>query len=78
MQRQWDLLVGVAGTVTTWGFAEANAVVAFLAGVLTLILLGFRVRREWLRRNLGFVRDKKGKVKTDFERKLPGEEQIWP
>lgn len=70
MNRQWDVLVGVAGTATSLTFAEANTIVAFMAGVLTVMLLMFRVRREWLRRNAGFSRDKKGRLKTDFKKEL--------
>ncbi len=67
--RQWDIGIGAVGTVATISFAEINQALACVAGVLTIALLCYRVRREHKRRNYGFRHDAKGHVKTDLPKR---------
>ncbi len=74
--RQWDIVLGVTGSVATWNMAEVNSLLACVAGMMTCTLLGFRVRREYLRRNAGFRRDSKGRILTDFQKELDEDSKI--
>lgn len=64
------------GFATAWTFADTNQLLAAIAGVIAIILGAFRVRREYLRRNAGFSRDRAGRMKTDFQKELDDDHKI--
>lgn len=51
MHKHWDICFGVVGTGTTFSLAAINAALACAAGVITITVLLFRLRREWRNRN---------------------------
>ncbi len=67
--KQWDLMLGTAGAATTWGLSDINQALACIAGILTIVLLLYRVRREHKRRNFRFIIGPDGKPKTAFRDK---------
>jgi len=46
-----DVMFGTVGTVLTFMFNAINPFLGFIAGVLTVVVLCFKLRREWLHRN---------------------------
>jgi hypothetical protein len=46
-----DIIFGAVGTAATFGLSEVNLALGFMAGVLTVTILCFKLRREWLHRN---------------------------
>lgn len=60
----------VVATATAWTFADTNQLLGAVGGTMAIILGGFRIRREYLRRNAGFSRDKHGRMKTDFKKEV--------
>ena len=59
MRRHWDIVVGAASTSGIAALSGVTSVLTVMTAFLTVVLLSFRIRREWLRRH-------------DF-RRLPGE-----
>ena len=57
--KKWDIVVGTAGSLTTWTLAEVNQLFACVIALMTIVLLSYRLRREHLRRNAGFIVDPK-------------------
>ena len=51
MKQYWDVMFGVSGAITTLSLTLVNQLLAFCAGVVTLLILGLRLRREWQHRD---------------------------
>jgi len=51
MRQNWDVIFGTAGTAGTITLSQINAYLAFMVGVLTVIVMTIRLRREWKNRN---------------------------
>lgn len=49
--KSGDLIFGAAGTVGTLTLGQINVALGCAAGVLTVTILAFRLRREWRHRN---------------------------
>jgi hypothetical protein len=49
--KHGDVLFGAVGTASTFGLGTINALLGCAAGVLTIAVLVFRLRREWIHRN---------------------------
>ena len=47
-----DVVVGAAGTVGTFSLAQLNVWLGTGCGLVTFIVLLFKLRREWLFRNV--------------------------
>lgn len=52
-----DIFFGVAGTAGTITLTQVNAVLACLAGLLTVAVMTLRLRREWKQRNITTTKD---------------------
>lgn len=52
MKQHADIFFGATGTLGTITLTQVNAVLACVAGVLTVAVMSFRLRREWKSRNL--------------------------
>lgn len=46
-----DIIFGTAGTALTFGLSAVNVFLGFGAGVLTVLILALKLRREWLHRD---------------------------
>jgi len=51
MRQNWDVFFGTAATAGTITLSMVNAYLAFAIAVMSLILMTFRMRREWKNRN---------------------------
>lgn len=51
MRHQGDIVFGAVGTAGTLSLTQWNAYIAFACGVLTFVILVFRLRREWKHRD---------------------------
>jgi hypothetical protein len=51
MNKNWDIIFGTGGVITTLTLTQINQILAFCAGVLTLFILAIRACREWSHRN---------------------------
>lgn len=49
--RHGDIIMGTIGTAGTFTLATFNVLLGCIAGLLTVIVMGFKVRREWRNRN---------------------------
>ena len=49
--KNGDIVFGTLGTVGTITLAQFNAILACGAGLLTVGVMGLRLRREWKHRN---------------------------
>jgi hypothetical protein len=49
--KHGDVIFGAVGTASTFGLGTINALLGCAAGVLTIAVLVFRLRREWIHRN---------------------------
>lgn len=51
MNKHADVAFGVAGTGGTFALNAVNPILGAIAGTLTIVLLCFRLRREWKHRD---------------------------
>ena len=49
--KHGDILFGAIGTSATFGLAQVNQILACIAGVMTIIVMGVKLRKEWKSRN---------------------------
>ncbi len=49
--KNWDLIFGAGGFAGTITLDQVNKVLACAVGLLTVLILIFRLRREWKYRN---------------------------
>ena len=49
--KHGDILFGARGTSATFGLAQVNQILACIAGVMTIIVMGVKLRKEWKSRN---------------------------
>jgi hypothetical protein len=49
LHKNWDITLGAVTVITLSRF---NEIVATIAGLISLSILGIRLRREWINRNI--------------------------
>ena len=49
--KHGDILFGAIGTSATFGLAQFNQILACIAGVMTIIVMAVKLRKEWKSRN---------------------------
>ena len=49
--RHGDILFGAIGTSATFGLAQVNQVLACIAGVMTVVVMGIKLTKEWKNRH---------------------------
>ena len=45
--QQWDVAFGILGTAGTLSLSFINVMLGCMAGVLTVCVMGLRLRKEW-------------------------------
>ena len=50
--KHWDIAAGSLGALATIKLDEFNTHIAAACGVLTAVLLCFRIRKAWITRNV--------------------------
>ena len=51
IMKHGDILFGAIGTSATFGLAQVNQVLACIAGVMTVVVMGIKLTKEWKNRN---------------------------
>ena len=51
IMKHGDILFGAIGTSATFGLAQFNQILACIAGVMTIIVMAVKLRKEWKSRN---------------------------
>ena len=49
--KHGDILFGAIGTSATFGLAQVNLILGCIAGVMTVIVMGIKLKKEWKHRN---------------------------
>ena len=49
--KHGDILFGAIGTSVTFGLAQFNLILGCIAGVMTVIVMSIKLRKEWKHRN---------------------------
>ena len=51
IMKHGDILFGTIGTSATFGLSLVNLTLGCIAGVMTVIVMGIKLKKEWKHRN---------------------------